>query len=656
MSYIDSVARLLATENLNIERVPAETASFNLEDRILRIPLWTDLTENTEQLMVVHEVGHAKYTPPENWKKNVETDSNFIYYMNVCEDARIEKMMKREYPGVKKNMLEGYHDLQKRDFFGLKNKSPAEINKLSLINKINLHTKLGTQFGIQFEQDEEIFATRAEKLETFDEAVQLAKDIYEHSKQKAEDMFKDISFTEGGAFRGDGKGVSAKDSVEHHRKMIEEYMKVSTEEAFREALTGRVDRSTKYVYKNLNLNYTRNPVIPFTTVIKETSYADAAVKATSFEIANFKQDSDRIVGYLIKEFELKKSAEVSRRAVISKTGQLDMRKIFAYKIKDDLFRRVTQLPEGKNHGMVFLIDWSGSMKSSLHKTILQVLNLTNFCRRMQIPFSVLAFSDRYRSQYGSIGSKAAPVKNRRRSDAKTLSTNENEFSLLELLSSEMTNLQYTTMLNRLYCTNSLTSGSYALGGTPLNHALLYMLEYLPVFRQKYRLEKVSFIPLTDGEGNLCDWNWDASYGNIRTIIRDLDTKKEYVMLGGSAGQASCMLRIIKEKCSVKVIGFHLTTSNGGIQAARVHYTGKEAYSYSSIEKDFQETGVHIMKGTAHDVMFLVDMGKLEISDGDVTKGIEDTDSAKSAAKQLTKNFSRALRSRILLDKFIETMA
>jgi hypothetical protein len=68
-----------------------------------------------------------------------------------------------------------------------------------------------------------------------------------------------------------------------------------------------------------------------------------------------------VVNYLVKEFEMRKSATLYKRAQTSKIGSLDMKKIWSYKLSDDLFKRVMTLPEGKNHGMIFLLDWSGSM-------------------------------------------------------------------------------------------------------------------------------------------------------------------------------------------------------------------------------------------------------------------------------------------------------
>merc|ERR1711991_580939 len=76
----------------------------------------------------------------------------------------------------------------------------------------------------------------------------------------------------------------------------------------------------------------------------------------------------------------------------SKTGVLNTSKLHTYKYNDDIFKKVTVLPDGKNHGMIFILDWSGSMGTVLMDTVKQLLNLCWFCRKVQIPFEVYAFT------------------------------------------------------------------------------------------------------------------------------------------------------------------------------------------------------------------------------------------------------------------------
>jgi len=96
---------------------------------------------------------------------------------------------------------------------------------------------------------------------------------------------------------------------------------------------------------------------------------------------------------LVKEFECRKSADAYARASVSKTGVLDTSKLHTYLYNEDVFKKVTILPDGKNHGLLFLLDWSGSMQKEILATVKQLLNLTAFCRKVQIPFEAYAFTN-----------------------------------------------------------------------------------------------------------------------------------------------------------------------------------------------------------------------------------------------------------------------
>ena len=110
------------------------------------------------------------------------------------------------------------------------------------------------------------------------------------------------------------------------------------------------------------------------------------------EYQRYRKSAQKEVNYLVKEFECKKAADSYARATVSKTGVLDCSKLHTYKYNEDLFKKVTTLADGKNHGLVFILDWSGSMASCLMDTLKQLYNLVWFCRKVGIPFKVYAFT------------------------------------------------------------------------------------------------------------------------------------------------------------------------------------------------------------------------------------------------------------------------
>ena len=231
---------------------------------------------------------------------------------------------------------------------------------------------------------------------------------------------------------------------------IDQELESKTDKILTKKLEEMADDKTDYIYYQLDDKYAFDPLISYKRIIEETVATDDAYTDVEYGQRNldrlnkFKTDSTRVVNYLIKEFEMRKSATLYKRAQTSKIGQLDMRKIWSYKLNDDLFKRVTTLPQGKNHGMVFLLDWSGSMQNVIQETIEQVVTLAMFCHRAQIPYQVFAFSSQYdifdcRIAGYDAHNKYKELANEQRSDT-TLSNGIQSFALLELMSNKMSSV------------------------------------------------------------------------------------------------------------------------------------------------------------------------------------------------------------------------
>ena len=124
--------------------------------------------------------------------------------MNVVEDARIEKLMKRKYGGLAKTFYRGYNELHEEDFFKLEDE---DINQMSLPDRINLHFKLGNFVDIDFTIEETHFVARIEQCETFDEVLRVSEDLHNFCKtqdeQREKDKVEDIT-PQGIPFEGNG--------------------------------------------------------------------------------------------------------------------------------------------------------------------------------------------------------------------------------------------------------------------------------------------------------------------------------------------------------------------------------------------------------------------------------------------------------------------
>ena len=87
-------------------------------------------------MLVGHEVGHALFTPNEwDWLK----EGIPAGVVNVVEDARIEKLMKRKYAGISKSFFAGYKELHNDNFFDI---NLDTVDQMNLADRANLHFKL----------------------------------------------------------------------------------------------------------------------------------------------------------------------------------------------------------------------------------------------------------------------------------------------------------------------------------------------------------------------------------------------------------------------------------------------------------------------------------------------------------------------------------
>ena len=693
----DMLAKLLATENINIIRSNIKTAAFDIKGRTLLLPRWKEMTPTIEEMLMMHEVGHALYTGPDTYGVVFEEKKHLKDYANVIEDVRIEKKMKERYPGSRKSFNTGYRELNDRDFFGVKDR---DLSKLLLIDRINLYFKVGFNCGVQFNAEEQELIRRVDKCSTEKEVVDLAEEIFAYSK----DVIKEkIEKRKAANVPSQGEEVedadeddessmyddyidSDEDDEEQEKPQqqsskpqptptdpeqeIMEDLKPTTLKKFDEKLEQLADESLIIRYFEPALSQTREDIIvSYKKIMPDFAEAlsDNVILAKS-RIAKFKSNSSGMVNYLVKEFEMRKSATAYKRAKISKLGQLDSRKLYAYKIKDDLFRQIMTVQDGKKHGMVFLLDWSGSMSSYMEETIEQVMNLAMFCQRIQIPYQVFAFVDGYYDE-------------NRKAEPKIIATNDNglhgHVNLLELFSNKMSHVEFNKMIDYMMCKPYSRVRKYSLQGTPLNEALLFIVDYLGKFIANNGVEKTTFITLTDGEGGALYGNVNSRIANgpayeydtlgqykkvnVKTYFRDPITKKDYELGTESHEQTGALLKIIRDRHQVKSVAFFIMDATQRATGAFVRInmpTGKGSNDIdlsNSILSSMRKDKFCILKTVpGRDEMYLLPSTS-KIQDDSLGRINEDM-SAASIARVLGSSMNARKTSRIVLNKFIGMVA
>ena len=411
------LARLLATEDLIVEHRSVDTASFNVGTRVLTLPTWDNAGEEVYDLLVCHEVGHALYTPNDEWWLDNEISASIV---NIVEDARIEKLMKRRYGGLSKTFFRGYSSLSEDDFFKLEGK---DLTKFNLADRINLYYKVGNFTDIPFFSNEETFLmNRTGLTETFDDVLEVAKLIFEYcktqaEKQKAEEANMQADEESEGSLEnnpmsGESNEEPSMEEDENGEDGEEQEMQVTksggsnttsgiqggeesgeieatTDEMFTDSLkelSNTTSNETNYVevpevnlkqfiidnqkiHNDMNTEWegeekkwkeeylarlAKNPNIAkfYESNIGGTRSINPLniFENVDGDFAQFKKDAQKEVNYLVKEFECKKSAAAYARATTSRTGILNTTLLHTYKFKEDLFKKVPVIPDGKNHG------------------------------------------------------------------------------------------------------------------------------------------------------------------------------------------------------------------------------------------------------------------------------------------------------------------
>jgi len=701
MNSVDLVAKLLATENLTVVRNNCVTAFFDVKNRVLSLPYWKDMTPEIEGMLVAHEVGHAIYTT-EKYIEETKDDRVFAGYLNVVEDARIEKLMKRKFPGIRKTFNLGYKQLMDRDFFELKDR---DFNEMILIDRINLYFKAGYNCGVVFTKTEKEFVDRVDRVESIDDAIRVAKELFDYTKAEREKKKEQLEELLEQAIKEKGEEVDEWDlndeEVEEEKEMTEgsserdhsfetiihdhnmqDGIASETDTKLKQKLEELADETIKHKYYSICADAAVDPIISYKRIITETSIVDTLLQRQEnqkykTEFTKFMKSSDKMVNYLVKEFEMRKSAHAYKRAKIAKSGSLNMSKLYASKLTDDIFKRVTTIPNGKNHGMIFLLDWSGSMHDVIMPTIKQVINLVMFCRRINIPFEVYAFSGCYNNHNmndGDLQKLQLWQRSMRDNASKNLLYSDGQYALLQLFSNKMSNAEFMTVARRFTTPVVSMASGYSLGDTPLNDALIYMTKYIPQFKKQYNIEKLTFITLTDGQS--CGLktttpmhNMERNYNEdgtskvfkIKIFLRDSKTGKDYDISSGAFKQTESLLRLLRDQNDCKIVGFYICKNR--IRQLRNVFSDHFGYSdyqdhikLVDMRSKFKEQGFYSLSNTGRDDLFVIPDTATNIVDSDDLSSIDGDQSAAAIARKFSKMFNTKKHSRVLLDKFIGYVA
>ena len=810
------VAKLMAEENLDVQHGKYDTAMFDLKNRKLLLPVYKWMNGPVYDLMCSHEVGHARYTPEDGWHQTPsDRGPGYKSFVNVVEDARIEKKIKRKFPGAGKQMVEGYDKLLKEDFFGVRG---MDLNELKLIDRINLYTKCGTALDIEFSDEEREYVEMVERTETFAEVLDVVEKLWNYSKDHESDTDQHEDFEDsfnnqygdesndpserlegnddsmemnsddngespdsnnpscegeeenesdqtqdGPGQKNDGESSennsssnSIQDESEEEKKEGKDSEQIQTGpkggfgtpdrgitdasnvepfsytdqewESNQGDLLAESANSPDYLYLNepdFNLNQYIVNYKEMIAHIEEQSSSDHGIYngkdtdgwGASGEASNllndlwknFRTKHSKVINYLAKEFEMKKAAGQHARAMTAKTGIIDSGNLFKYRYSEDIFKKMTVLPDGKNHGLLLFIDWSGSMSNCISETVEQCLVLAAFCEKVQISFEVYMFSDaygrrnrqhtniNYREDYNSEKYIKERIANPKKGDIFP-----GDFHLLNILSSRMNKREFqkgakyflglgTSIGNRygwgafgpqLKCPHS-----FGLGGTPLDDSIILTPSIVSEFKKSTGAEIVNAVYLTDGESRAThamidfgdkwvdtgddyrDSRLNQNYGNYFVNgYHPIAARRRYSYGGNhrafikcrngktfdlGASQTEDLLKYVKASTGINVLGIFLAPRRWWKQRGFWDFDNNDWQKYS---ESFKKGSVGVENAHGYDERYFINIDKM--------RGIEDTnldglaeDATKGQIKTAFKKMvGNRLSNRVILNSMIDKIA
>jgi len=750
-----TLGKLLAKENITIQHGNYSTAWFDIKNRTLGLPAWADNGKDVYDLLIGHEVGHALFTPFAGWHDSPEKlDGVPRSYINVIEDARIERKIRNEYPGLVGPFLRGYKKLSEDKFFG--DLEDLDFDQIKLIDKINLKAKLGSGITVPFNAEEKAYFDRAMQNDSFSEVVELCKEILAYTKENQPELltpppppelpedFPPLSDDEendyeppqghddmepqesddtdseensqGGAEEDDDakeedtatdseEGESEEDTASaseiaaNPEENREEDTSI-TDEIFRDKECGLVKTESDGT-QTLHCNGIPKEAIDLCVVdhkrlakerletqAKSEDYVEGIFKRNKEDFEQYLKTSRKNVNFAVKEFEMRKAAHQWQRATTAKSGSLDVNKVHSYKYNEDIFAKVTSLADAKNHGMMMIIDYSGSMCTSMSGVLDQLMHLVQFCKAVNIPFEVYAFTTG-NTAFREIEEDGNWKASDNMKVFKDASLSVDNLSMPLLVSSDLKKAEFKLAMNNLfikmnsdyyYDDEAISSQNERYGSTPLNHALVVAHTLIKKFKAKHNVEKMNFVCLSDGDTNHMHVYQDRKLQDKKTEVRQygrhginiiIENKLVKLTDSGRSGTKD-LLKNIKKRYNTTNLGFFMADDNRHFHN-RIHSAisdqqkSSENIDYYSdewdkVKKENQSEyrkNKCVVKENAlgYDEFYVIKNGKTLNTDADNLLDNLDEDASKGVIGNAFKRMAKSKKTnKVLLTRFGKAVA
>jgi hypothetical protein len=438
----------------------------------------------------------------------------------------------------------------------------------------------------------------------------------------------------------------------------------NTQRAFDEKIrqTMHDPNAQDIVYVTLPKPNLQNIVVDFTKVHANIRkhFGKGAIEQADKDFAVFRDAQMPKINYILQQFEMRKQADRYKRTRQHKTGALDTLRLHSYRTEEDLFKTVAVCMDGKNHGLIYVVDWSGSMQSQMAGTIEQLIILCLFCRKANIPFEVYSLTTG-----GSNAFSREPL---------NLEYAQN-FSMRMYLSSRMTAGEFHDACINLFAL--MPNGTYAggptadnlIGCTPLDESIIASIDIIKEFRRKTNAQIVNAVFLTDGGANTVSSYLNESgrtthmgYGgyyynrssssSTKYLIDDRETHKTYGFTVGD--MTPTMVKILRDRNNIHAVCFYIDGS------WEHFFTNVDDKVRAEVAKQFQEDGFVVSTQWGFDEVYIVKrsdgwrMKEQSLKPSKVEVGSPEF--LKKAQENFIKQGLQLSKQRIMLDRFIKMIA
>jgi len=695
------LARMMAKENLVVRFANAQTASFNPEKRVLTLPNFVKETPDYVRFgFNAHEIAHAIFTPPGHKVTSL---------LNILEDIRIEKLIKRKYKGSAVFIGQMYEYLWANNFFGV---DEISIKKMSFLDRLNVWAKCGeyVELDIPFSDEEQELVEKAFLTSSFNDVLALEKEFKKYLKKEKENSTSELpEFEPVLEIPGDEDVTESPDIPEmdnQSNKSLSDNEEDDDEEPNEEPVeitagggeasetaeneeseSGSVESSEDEDDEDDEDEDDEEPVAETMVHLKEKTKEllddsstgsedilvgtfdeeEHVIKSSDFweyieTLSSFEAGKNRLdfkeflmavkpqVSYMVKQFEQKKRATEWRDTSSHKTGELDISRLSEYRFSDDIFMREDIFPEGKNHGLVLVIDFSASMIEQISGVCKQAIFLSMFARQADIPLKVYGFTSSFK--VNALKKKLGIDKEFTPGEYSEVCAPANEVGIFELIDTLSHIKDFERSIFQLY---NVDSWFYPMsGGTPLDLTAIILSNVIAKWKEMNGIEIVSSVFLTDGASST-PTVWDAShnrvsnfYGRHATFV-DVITRKRYYR-GDYPYYTEIAYDIYKSRTCSSITVIYMKNTRSLLNHF-FHY--REDEKKAAARAELQSKGLFVVEDYMNGVVDLY----LAMKDKDIFSAAMELEIKEGRARSSFKKMARARSSsKVFVSLFMDTIA